>query len=98
MMRTNIFCQKRKIKYFPLLGMVISGEYDIRNCGKIILSQRNIEIVLNVSFYLFLWSLNTHLHTENNTLSKSGDQQETTVATGGVSVTPWEAGWFSVTC
>lgn len=54
MMRTNIFCQKRKIKYFPLLGMVISGEYDIRNCGKIILSQRNIEIVSNVSFYLFL--------------------------------------------
>lgn len=70
----------------------------LEKCGKIILSQRNIEIVLNVSFYLFLWSLNTHLHTENNTLSKSGDQQETTVATGGVSVTPWEAGWFSVTC
>lgn len=44
--------------------------------------------MLNVSFYLFLWSPNTHLHTENNTLSKKVEQQETTVATGGVSVTP----------
>lgn len=87
MIRTY-FVRKRQIKSFPLLGMVVLGDYDIRNCGKIILSERNPEIMLNVSFYLFLWSPNIHLYTENNTLSKKGEQQETTIATGGVSVTP----------